>query len=79
MVLDSISFCIEPMAPGGLAFGIVQVVSAGTPASFYVALNKLVDATNNTETWIGNFAPKLYADRHFSVTIGLSWPGTRTA
>jgi len=69
LVLDSVSFCIEPMAPGGLAFGIVEVVSGGTPVSFYVALNKLVDTTNNTETWIGNFAPSLHADPGTSVSL----------
>jgi|ERR1700733_4924546 hypothetical protein len=69
LVVDSVSFCIETIAPGGLAFGIVDVVTGGTPVSFYVALNKLVDTTNNTETWIGNFAPSLYADPGTSVSL----------
>jgi hypothetical protein len=69
LVVDSVSFCIEPITPGGLAFGIVDVVTGGTPVSFYVALNKLVDTTNNTETWIGNFAPSLYADPGTSVSL----------
>jgi hypothetical protein len=69
LVIDSASFCIQPTAPGGVAFGIVKVVAGGTPVSLYVALNKLVDTTNNTETWIGNFSTALSADPGTSIGL----------
>jgi hypothetical protein len=69
LVLDSVSFCIETAAPGGVAFGIVKVTTGGQPVSFHVALNKMVDTTNNTETWVGNFAPALSADPGTSVSL----------
>lgn len=74
-MIDTVAFGIGQMAPGGIAFVVLEVVTNGKSVSYYNPLQKSFDTLRGQETWIGTFTGSLYADPQSSVSL----VGYRTA